>query len=77
MEFHFAKPGPSQTRSPTYLASTDLEIHGDVMRCTVRGPVDALIKAVARFDVVDLQSRQPGLEELFLEYYRDRREEPR
>jgi ABC-2 type transport system ATP-binding protein len=76
MEFHFAHPVPADVFVDVPGVS-DLEIHGDVVRCTVRGPVDALIKAVARFEVVDLQSRQPGLEELFLEYYRDRREEPR
>lgn len=76
MEFHFTHPVPPDAFA-NVPGVTDLEIHSDVMRCTVRGPVDALIKAVARFEVVDLQSRQPGLEELFLEYYRDRREEPR
>jgi ABC-2 type transport system ATP-binding protein len=76
MEFHFAHPVPADA-FVGLPGISDLEIHGDAVRCTVRGPVDALIKAVARFEVVDLQSRQPGLEELFLEYYRDRREEPR
>jgi ABC-2 type transport system ATP-binding protein len=76
MEFHFAHPVPADVFVDVPGVS-DLETHGDAVRCTVRGPVDALIKAVARFEVVDLQSRQPGLEELFLEYYRDRREEPR
>jgi ABC-2 type transport system ATP-binding protein len=56
---------------------SDLEIHGDVVRCTVHGPVDALIKAAARYQVVDVQSRQPGLEELFLELYRGRTENRR
>ena len=50
--------------------------HRDVVRCTARGPVDAIIKAVARFEVVDVQSRQAGLEELFLGDYRDRTEGP-
>jgi ABC-2 type transport system ATP-binding protein len=74
VEFHFTHPVPSDAFA-NVPGVTDLEVHSDVMRCTVRGPVDALLKAVARFEVVDLQSRQPGLEELFLEYYRDRREE--
>jgi ABC-2 type transport system ATP-binding protein len=76
MEFHFARPVPAHAFTDLPGIS-DLDVHGDVVRCTVRGPVDPLIKAAARFEVVDLQSRQPGLEELFLEYYRDRREEPR
>jgi ABC-2 type transport system ATP-binding protein len=76
MEFHFATPVPADAFADIPGLS-DVEVHRDVVRCTVRGPVDALIKAVARFEVVDVQSRQPGLEELFLEYYRDRSEEPR
>ena len=76
MEFHFAKPVPADAFADIPGLS-DVEVHGDVVRCTVRGPMDALIKAAARFEVVDVQSRQPGLEELFLEYYRDRTEEPR
>jgi ABC-2 type transport system ATP-binding protein len=75
MEFHFAHPVPAGAFADVPGVS-DLEIHGDVMRCTVRGSVDPLIKAVARYEVVDVQSRQPGLEELFLEYYRDRSEDP-
>jgi ABC-2 type transport system ATP-binding protein len=71
MEFHFAHPVPADAFADVP-GTSDLEIHGDVMRCTVRGPMDALIKAVARYEVVDVQSRQPGLEELFLELYRGR-----
>jgi len=73
MDFHFAHPAPADAFAGVSGIS-DLEIHGDVVRCTVRGPVDALIKVVARYELVDIQSRQPGLEELFLELYRGRAE---
>jgi ABC-2 type transport system ATP-binding protein len=69
MEFHFARPVPFDAFADVPGIS-DLEIHGDVMRCRVQGQVDTLIKAVAQHEVVDLQSRQPGLEELFLGFYR-------
>jgi ABC-2 type transport system ATP-binding protein len=70
MEFHFAHP--LEANAFAGLAGvSDLEIHGDVLRCTVQGSVDALLKAVARYEVVDVQSRQPGLEELFLAFYRE------
>jgi ABC-2 type transport system ATP-binding protein len=46
-----------------------LEVHGETVRCSVRGPVDPVIKAAARYEVVDLRSHEPGLEELFLQYY--------
>ena len=48
---------------------SDLEVHGESVRCSVRGPVDSVLKAAARYEVVDLRSHEPGLEELFLEYY--------
>jgi ABC-2 type transport system ATP-binding protein len=70
MEFHFAHR--LDTDAFDGLAGvSDLEIHGDVLRCTVQGSVDALLKAVARYEVIDVQSRQPGLEELFLAFYRE------
>ena len=69
IEFHFAEPVPAGAFS-NLPGVTDLELHGDAVRCTIRGPVDALIKAAARFELVDIQSQQPGLEELVLEYYR-------
>ena len=33
------------------------------------GPIDPLVKALARFEVLDLQSREPSLEEIFLTFY--------
>jgi ABC-2 type transport system ATP-binding protein len=69
VEFHFARPVPAAVFSDVPGVS-DLEVHGDIVRCTVRGPVDALIKTVARFELVDVESQQPGLEEQFLEFYK-------
>jgi ABC-2 type transport system ATP-binding protein len=69
VEFHFAAPiGAAAFRDVPGVDG--VEVRGDLLRCTVRGPMDALVKAAARFEVVDLQSQQPGLEELFLHYYR-------
>lgn len=47
----------------------DLTIEGNMLRCTVAGPLDALIKAAARFEVLDIISHEPTLEEVFLAYY--------
>jgi ABC-2 type transport system ATP-binding protein len=33
------------------------------------GPIDPLVKAIARFEVLDLESREPSLEEIFLTFY--------
>lgn len=40
----------------------------------VEGEMDALIKALAAFPVVDLQTEHPSLEEIFLAYYRSEKE---
>jgi ABC-2 type transport system ATP-binding protein len=47
----------------------ELEVDGAVVRCRVSGAVDALVKTAAGFELVDLESRRPSLEELFLNFY--------
>ena len=42
---------------------------GERTRITVAGSIDPLVKALARHEVVDLQSREPSLEEIFLTFY--------
>ena len=37
----------------------------------VEGEMDALIKALAAFPVVDFETERPSLEEIFLTYYED------
>jgi ABC-2 type transport system ATP-binding protein len=44
---------------------------GDVLHITVGGTVDAVVKEAARHEVVDLQSHEPSLEDIFLTYYGD------
>ncbi len=47
----------------------DVTVAGPVLKCTVDGRLDPLIKAAARYDVVDLLSAEPDLEETFLSFY--------
>jgi len=35
----------------------------------VRGSADRLVKALAGFDVIDLESRPMSLEQVFMQYY--------
>jgi ABC-2 type transport system ATP-binding protein len=44
---------------------------GDRLRITLAGPIDPVVKALARYEVLDLQSREPSLEEIFLTFYAD------
>jgi ABC-2 type transport system ATP-binding protein len=68
LEIHFASPVPADA-FPGLPGVRDVEVHGDVMRCTVVGTMDAVVKAAARFDVVDLTSHEPTLEDIFLTFY--------
>jgi ABC-2 type transport system ATP-binding protein len=39
------------------------------LRCTVVGDIDAVVKAAARYRVVNVVSNDPSLEEIFLAFY--------
>jgi ABC-2 type transport system ATP-binding protein len=47
----------------------DVSARGDVLEITVAGELDAVVKQAARFEVVDLESHEPSLEDVFLTYY--------
>ena len=47
----------------------DVTVAGNELRCRLVGHADGLIKAAARFEVVDFISEEPDLEELFFHYY--------
>jgi ABC-2 type transport system ATP-binding protein len=46
-----------------------VQVHGQVVRCQVRGTVEPLLKVLAAAGVHELLSREPSLEELFLAHY--------
>ncbi|HYX60941.1 MAG TPA: ABC transporter ATP-binding protein [Streptosporangiaceae bacterium] len=54
---------------------TDVRLDGTLLRCTMQGVVDPLIKALGRYHVLDLNSHEADLEETFLALYGQ--EEPR
>jgi len=54
---------------------TDVRLDGTLLRCTMQGVVDPLIKKLSRYHVLDLNSREADLEETFLALYG--REEPK
>jgi ABC-2 type transport system ATP-binding protein len=57
------------------LASVDgvdvVDVHGNVVELTVTGSLDPLIKTLANYDVVNLVSHEPDLEQIVLSYYGD------
>ncbi len=49
----------------------ELRRDGNVVHVQAHDGIDAVIKAIAQFDVVDLRTQQPNLEDVFLAYYSD------
>jgi ABC-2 type transport system ATP-binding protein len=66
IQFSEAVPPEEFSRLPNV---GNVEAQGNLIRLTVDGSVDAVVKAAARHDVVDIASHEPSLEEIFLRYY--------
>ncbi|MFG1901172.1 ABC transporter ATP-binding protein [Micromonospora carbonacea] len=68
VEIHFGDP-VEPAEFVVLPGVSDVVVSGPVLRCTVDGRLDPLIKAAARHDVVDMLSTEPDLEETFLSFY--------
>jgi ABC-2 type transport system ATP-binding protein len=67
VEVRFAADAPvAELRA---LSLQDLQVDGGRARFTMTGDVDAVVKALARHEVIDLVSEKPSLEEVFLAFY--------
>lgn len=49
----------------------DIVLQDNILTCTVVGSLDALVKAAAQFEVVNIISHEPTLEEIFMTYYNE------
>lgn len=49
---------------------SQVEVHGNFLRCNVNGPIDELLAACAKAKPISFLSRKPSLEELFLALYK-------
>ncbi|TNH28704.1 ABC transporter ATP-binding protein [Micromonospora orduensis] len=68
VEIHFDDPVDPAEFSALPGVS-DVVVSGPVLKCTIDGRIDPLIKAAARHQVVDMLSAEPDLEETFLSFY--------
>jgi len=69
LEVTFSHPVPGDAfRLP---GVQELRRDGNVVHLQVRSNLDAAVKAIACYPVVDLRTEQPSLEEVFLAFYRD------
>ena len=56
---------------------TEVRRDGSTVRLQALEGVDALLKTIARYRVVDLRTEQSNLEDIFLAYYEGAEEPPR
>jgi ABC-2 type transport system ATP-binding protein len=68
VEVRFGAPPPPDAFAAVP-GITDVRLDGTVLRCSMRGVVDPLIKELSRYHVVDLNSREADLEDTFLALY--------
>ena len=68
LQIHFARPAPVEEFA-SLPGVEESSADGDVVRLVVRGPLDDVVKAAARHEVVDLESEAPTLEDIFLKFY--------
>ena len=70
LELTFAGPAPlAAFGGPPEVM--ELEAVGHILHCTVEGSVDRLLKTAYGFEVTNIISHKPDLEEIFMDYYRD------
>jgi ABC-2 type transport system ATP-binding protein len=68
IELHFAGRAPLEPFSRLE-GVQHASAAGDVLRLRVHGSVDPVVKAAARYEVIDLESHEPSLEDIFLAFY--------
>jgi ABC-2 type transport system ATP-binding protein len=70
LEIHFAGAVPKE-KFINLPGVRDITILDNLLSCKVVGSLDALVKVAAQFEVVNIISHEPTLEEIFLTYYNE------
>jgi ABC-2 type transport system ATP-binding protein len=68
LEIHFARAVPPEVFL-SIPGVRDVVVRDSILSCIVVGSLDMLIKTAARFEVINIVSHEPSLEEVFLTYY--------
>jgi ABC-2 type transport system ATP-binding protein len=68
--FSFADPVDASMFAPLP-SVVHAEQRGDAVAITVQGELDEVVKEAARHTVINVETREPSLEEIFLRAYRD------
>ena len=77
VELEFADGTPIPEKKIRHAAGvSDVNVDERIVTCTVHGTFEPLLDALHGAEVTNLVSREPSLEEVFLEYYQERGELP-
>ena len=68
LEIEFDRPVPEEEFARLD-GVRNVQTQGNILLCDVSGGLDQLIKAAARYAVVNLKTHEPNLDEIFLAYY--------
>ena len=68
LEIEFVDPVPKEEFARLE-GVRNVQTQGNTLLCDVSGILDPLIKAAARYTIVNLKTHEPNLEEIFLAYY--------
>lgn len=71
VEIDFESAPPMQAIASAEGVEDVSALNGNQVTCSVHGSFEALLSAIAGHDVLNLVSREPTLEEIFLRHYRD------
>jgi ABC-2 type transport system ATP-binding protein len=74
LEVTFRDPPPASVFSLNGVR--EVERHGQTVHLEVREGLDGALKAISRYEVLDLRTEQPSLEQIFLTYYEGAHDEP-
>jgi ABC-2 type transport system ATP-binding protein len=70
LEIHFARAIPKEKFS-NVSGIRDILVQDKLLTCNVVGSLDALVKAAAQFEVINIISHEPSLEDIFMTYYNE------
>ncbi len=70
LDIEFASP-PSVEDFTALPGMRQVEVTGNTVQLAFEGSADALLKAAARYEVLEIRSRQDDLEDIFLNYFRE------
>jgi ABC-2 type transport system ATP-binding protein len=70
LAIHFAHAIPKEKFSNVQ-GIRDILVQDKLLTCNVVGSLDALVKAAAQFEVINIISHEPRLEDIFMTYYNE------